>query len=199
MNNLLVEQLNEVGGGKHLRLRVSRDGVSLGAIFFSATAARCGIVPGSTIEVAFTPQINEFRGLRSVQLNVVDLRPDQGPAWQVYEHYAAGGSLTAAQAERLLPTRNDFAVLWRYLAASIRDGQFACERLSLAGLMTELTGKQWDCARVQICLDVFRERKLLSFSVACERLTVYISETQDKVDLEQSPIMIDLRQQKGAL
>ena len=199
MEGLLVEQLSEVGGGKHLRLRLSRDGVSLGAIFFSATASRCGITPGSVVEAAFTPQINEFRGMRSVQLNIVDLRPDQGNSWQSYERYMAGRSLTAEETAMLLPERNDFAQLWRYLSAGLCDGCFAAERLSLAKTMTERTGTLWTPARVQICLDVFRERKLLFFTCTGEQLMLCVPETTEKVDLEQSPIMIDLRNRKGAL
>ena len=199
MDGLVVEQLSEVGGGKHLRLRLGRDGVSLGSIFFSATAARCGIRQGDTVEAAFTPQINEFRGMRSVQLNIVDLRRDHGSRWQTYERHAAGRTLTAHEAESLLPARNDFALLWRYLTANMKDGQFTEDRLDLAKIMTDLSRESWDPARLQICLDVFRERGLLSFAGVSERLTVYMREPGSKVDLEQSPIMIGLRQQKGAL
>ncbi len=39
------------------------------------TAAQLGVSPGCRVDVAFYPQINEFRGVRSVQLQVVDLRP----------------------------------------------------------------------------------------------------------------------------
>ena len=66
MDGLNVDLLSEVGGGKHLRLRLSRDGMSFGAIFFSTTALRCGIAQGDQVEIAFTPQINEYRGIRSV-------------------------------------------------------------------------------------------------------------------------------------
>ena len=199
MDGLTVDQLSEVGGGKHLRLRLSRDGVSLGSIFFSATAARCGVSVGDLVEAAFTPQINEFRGMRSVQLNMVDLRPDQGSAWRAYERHAADLPLTAADRETLLPTRNDFAALWRYLTADAKEGYLTLARTQLAGIMQSLTGGLWNTARVQICLDVFRERGLLTFSGACEKLTIRLAEPCGKVDLEQSPVMIKLRQQEGAI
>ena len=73
MDGLRVEQLSEVGGGKHLKLRLSRGGKLLNGIFFSMTARRAAIALGDVVEVAFTPQINEFRGVRSVQLNLVDI------------------------------------------------------------------------------------------------------------------------------
>lgn len=198
MDGLTVDQCSEVGGGKHLRLRLSRDGVSLGAIFFSATAARCGIAVGDTVEVAFTPQINEFRSMRSVQLNVVDLRPDQGAAWHIYERHAAGLPLDREQATALIPKRSDFAALWRYLQNSMQNGEISVDRAMLARRMAELTGSPWDTARVQLCLDVFRERGILCFAGVCEKLTIRPAAPCGKVDLEQSPIMIKLRQQEGA-
>lgn len=75
MDGLRVEQLSEVGGGKHLKLRLSRSGKTLGGIFFSTTACRAAIAPGDLVEAAFTPQVNEFRGMRTVQLNLTDIRP----------------------------------------------------------------------------------------------------------------------------
>ena len=198
MSGLTVDQLSEVGGGKHLRLRLSRDGVSLGAIFFSATAARCGISQGDVVEAAFTPQINDFRGVRSVQLNLVDLRPQQSPDWHAYEKYAAGKELSREQAAMLLPQRSDFAMLWRYLTANQADGQLCAHRAALAEALGGLTGTPWTPARVQLCLDVLRERGLLTFSGVCDTLQIFVAQTSGKVDLEQSPIMITLKQQKGA-
>jgi len=197
MNDLLVTQLSEVGGGKHLRLSLSRDGMEVGAIFFSATAAKCKISLMDHVEAAFTPQINEFRGNRSVQLNLVDIRPDQGERWRVYERHAAEQELSAYEAEHLLPNRGDFAVLWRYLTAGARDGRLEEERSVLAKKLENISGTGWDATRVQICLDVLRERKLLSFSGTGADLRIVLRENAPKVDLEQSPIIITLKKQKG--
>ncbi|MFQ7453134.1 MAG: hypothetical protein ACLRNQ_18980 [Flavonifractor plautii] len=82
----LVSAVNEVGGGRHLKLKLTASGRSFDAIFFSATAEEAGVGPGDRVDVAFTPQINEYRGWRSVQLQLCDLRP----------------ALTRAQAERAL-------------------------------------------------------------------------------------------------
>lgn len=60
------------GTGVHTKLRVSKNGETFDGIFFSHAA---GDLPprGSRVDIAFEPQINEFRGRRSVQLLVVDL------------------------------------------------------------------------------------------------------------------------------
>jgi single-stranded-DNA-specific exonuclease len=73
-----VELLSPVGGGKHTRLRIEKDRVSLDCIFFAAEADSLDISEGSRVDVSFAPQLNEFRGRRSVQLHVIDIRPHDG-------------------------------------------------------------------------------------------------------------------------
>lgn len=76
----------QVGRGRHLKLRLEARGVPLDAIFFSADGGELGLTAGCRVDVAFYPQINEFRGLRSVQLQVVDLRRamTRGPVGAVH-------------------------------------------------------------------------------------------------------------------
>ncbi|MDR2501961.1 MAG: DHH family phosphoesterase, partial [Oscillospiraceae bacterium] len=66
--------ISGVGGGKHTRMRIEKCGRALDCIFFAAETASLGIAEGDMIDVAFEPQINEFRGRKSVQLHVIDVR-----------------------------------------------------------------------------------------------------------------------------
>ena len=50
------------GGGRHLRLHFAKGGYNYAGIFFSCTPAELGVRIGQWADVAFTPQINEFRG-----------------------------------------------------------------------------------------------------------------------------------------
>ncbi|MDR0838237.1 MAG: single-stranded-DNA-specific exonuclease RecJ [Oscillospiraceae bacterium] len=70
-----VALLSPVGGGKHTRLRIEKDRTSLDCIFFGAEADGLGICEGASVDIVFEPQVNEFRGRRSVQLHVMDIRP----------------------------------------------------------------------------------------------------------------------------
>lgn len=203
MDGLHVDLLSEVGGGKHLRLRLSRDGMSFGAIFFSTTALRSGIAQGDRVEVAFTPRINEFRGVRSVQLNLVDIRPD-GPSRDsyhaqrgIYERFQAGQTVTAMEAASLLPERREFAAVWRYLAANVREQQLLEDFGCLSRKIARMSGQPCSPGRLRICLDVFRERGLLHFDSSHGRVHIILTDGHGKVDLEQSPIMMKLKQQKG--
>ena len=130
MDGVTVEQLSEVGGGKHLRLRLLKRGVHLNAIFFSATILKSGVTAGDQVELAFTPQINEYRGTCSVQLNLVDLRPDSATRLRssqdkaLYESLCIGQALSKQQAEAMLPVRQEFVAVWKYLTANAVAGGF---------------------------------------------------------------------------
>ena len=205
MDGLNVDLLSEVGGGKHLRLRLSRDGMSFGAIFFSTTALRCGIAQGDQVEIAFTPQINEYRGIRSVQLNLVDIRPDKasrehfGSDLQLYERFARSQLLASWEAAMLLPARSDFTAVWRYIAANTQNRQLVEELGCLSRKIARFSGMPCSPGRLRVCLDVFRERGLLSFESSHGQVHILLSEPTAKVDLDRSPIIIKLKQQKGGV
>ncbi|MFR0733955.1 MAG: hypothetical protein ACLSHU_06965 [Oscillospiraceae bacterium] len=75
LERLQIERLTPVGGGRHLRLRLRQGRFGVNAICFSATAESLDISQGELVDLACTLQINEFRGVRSVQVNLLDVRP----------------------------------------------------------------------------------------------------------------------------
>ena len=204
VEDVLVTQLSEVGGGKHLRLGLRcKNGQNLAAIFFSQTAVRSGVAVGDTVDVAFTPQINEFRGSRSVQLNVVDLRlsrslRDEAELQrELYRRFTRREALRPEDAARLLPNRGEFVAVWRYLIANSRDARlqedFPCMSRkiirSVAGTLT--------LGKTRICLDVFAEQGLIELQTSRRCCQIRITTDGSKVDLDQSEIVKALRAAKA--
>jgi len=73
----VLSSTQSIGAGKHSRLVVEKSGKSLDCIFFSVPVDNLGVREGRLVDVAFEPQINEFRGRSSVQLQLVDIRASQ--------------------------------------------------------------------------------------------------------------------------
>lgn len=74
---LLDAQLLEavpIGGGKHVRLKIEKFGQSFDCVWFSHSINELGLSPMDRVDVAFYPQVSEFRGRRNVQLVLQDLR-----------------------------------------------------------------------------------------------------------------------------
>lgn len=86
--------MSDVGGGRHLKMRASRDGRTVDMIFFSMTRAKSGLNVGDRADVAFYPQINDYRGPGRWQLHLVDLRPSytasQVSEQALYRKFAGG-------------------------------------------------------------------------------------------------------------
>ena len=202
MDGLRIDQLAEVGGGKHLRLRLSRDGHALSAIFFSTTAVRASVAPGDAVEIAFTPQINEFRGNRSVQLNLVDIRPSRthrqlcASDHRLYEQHLRG-KLRPEEAGDLLPMRSEFVALWRYLMSHNNAGVLLDTCDCLSRKVSRYAGLPCRPGHTKICLDVFHELGLLALSEHQFMLHITLTSNGSKVDLDQSVIIRRLKKQKA--
>jgi single-stranded-DNA-specific exonuclease len=69
-----LNYMNPVGGGQHTRMRVTRFSESFDCIFFSAPMDSLEVSPGDTVDLAFELYINNFRGRRSVQFVITDIR-----------------------------------------------------------------------------------------------------------------------------
>ena len=198
LNGAQIHSMTQVGRGRHLKMRLESRGHYLDAIFFSVDGTQLGLSPGGRIDVAFYPQINEFRGVRNVQLQVVDLRcaPSRAQLEQsIYDKYRQGLSLTPQEAEFLLPARREFVDLWRWL-----------ERQSVAGRLVEDTpsriarsvcrcsgARQEVPVRTMLCLDVMEERGLISLNRCTDRVQITVHHLEHKVDLDASHILIKLR------
>ena len=70
----VVDAVQPVGQGKHLKLRLSKGMYRFDAIFFSVSEEACGITAGNRVDVAFYLQANSFRGSTTLQLQLIDIR-----------------------------------------------------------------------------------------------------------------------------
>ena len=196
----LITALSEVGGGRHLKLKLTSGGRSFDAIFFSATGAEMGVTQGDRVDVAFTPQINEYRGWRSVQLQVCDLRPALTRAQAeraLFEKFRRGEPLTRREAAALLPSREEFVVLWRYLKG--HAGQSPLEETAhrLARNIARSAGRRETVMRTLVCLEVFDERGLIQLEHTTDHLHIALRSVEGKVNLDESWILRRLRGMSG--
>jgi single-stranded-DNA-specific exonuclease len=203
MRSLRVEELADIGGGKHLRLRLSRDRQTFQAIFFSTNARRAAVAKGDLVEIAFTPQVNEFRGQRSVQLNLVDIRPDssvrdvQSREAALYRRHLDGSPISQEEAAELLPARQEFVAVWRYLVAHAENNCVAEDLGCLSRKISRCAGLPCSTLRTRICLDVFNEQGLLQLELRPKSIRITLSAEGKKADLSRSGILTHLEQLKA--
>lgn len=191
MHRLRVERLSQVGGGKHMRLYLSDGRHGFHAIFFSSSPKKAGITEGDLVDVAFHPQINEYRNTRSVQMNIVDIRPSckANCSWESASYHALKeGRLTPSDSEKLLPSRELLALIWRYLAKFGQEDLHE-DPLCLCRKIVRWSDRDLSLGQLMTCLDIFCDVGLLETHLHTKYITVHLLPCQHKRDLNESLTM----------
>lgn len=199
----MVDSVQPVGQGRHLKLHLSKGPCRFDAIFFSVTEAECGISAGSRVDVAFHLQANTFRGNTTLQLQLIDIRPSLTPSrhqaedLSLVERMMAGSSLSAQEISRLQTTRGQLIPYWRVLERHLRAGKLEVDRLpflrQLAQEAAAECGGSENFLRAALALEIFRERGLMSMTVQEDQLTLHLNPIQGKVDLAACPYLRQLQ------
>jgi single-stranded-DNA-specific exonuclease len=177
-----------VGSGRHMRLRLRRGRSGFNAIYFSASPESASIALGDLVDIAFVPQINEFRGERTVQMNVLDIRPScAAQASPEMSHYQAlqQGRLTPETAAVLYPSRSMLATVWRYLA-SVPTPRIQEAPICLCRKIVRWSGAPLSLGQLMTCLDVFRDVGLLQTHRHHKYLILTLTPGSEKADLTES-------------
>lgn len=187
-----LERAQNVGQNRHLKLRLSKGSAQFDGIFFSAVAQSCGVEAGSRVDAAFYLQVNEFRGSRSVQLQMVDIRPSlccsarEEESLRLVERCLAREDLKHKEAQRLLPSREQHVRAWRALQYLIPADGITTPYLPLLRRLASAIGGTEPFGRAAICLEVFRERSLLSLQRRGDEVRLKLQGQEKKVSLEHS-------------
>ena len=191
MEKLVVDRLSLVGNNRHLRLRLRHGHHMLGAICFCATTDTFPIQAGDVVDVAFQPQVNEFRGVRSAQLNILDIRPhceaececDAAPYRRMRSHTASSEELAT-----LLPDRSLLAAVWKYLA-STGSNIIQESSMCLCRKIVRRSGLSMSLSQMLVCLDIFADVELLAVERQHKNLIITLAAPGQKADLSSSRTM----------
>lgn len=182
-----------VGQNRHLKLRLCRGISSFDGIFFSTVLEDCSVEEGDRVDAAFYLQVNEFRGNRSVQLQLVDIRPSQQPsareldALKLVDRAIRGEPISPKDARRLLPARDQYVTAWRVLEQFLPTQKTVTTPfLPLLRSISARVGRAEPFLCGTLCLVVFAERGLLEIQHDDEVITLRRCDDGKKVNLEDS-------------
>lgn len=174
-----------VGNEKqHLKFGVEFDGRRFDGIFFSHTKEDLGVQAGDLIDLAFTPQINEYMGTVSVQLSASAMRPhfSQPLCRRILD---GDGSVLWAAAS-YTPERSDFVRLWKSFDTEML--RWSCFEELLSRCPPEMPPE-----RFCLCLAVFSQAGLLNTEVG-HGYRITAAHQEGKANLEATEIMRILRE-----
>lgn len=182
-----------ISGGKHLKLQLEKDGVSMQAVMFNADYDCFNLSVGEYADLLFNVDINEYNGVRSVQLIVREMRANLEfvssleASAKRYEEVSAGASF--AKSENLIPTREDFKQIYLFFKRmEVTKQERVPERQLLAILGAE--NPKMSLALLRLMVDVLNEMGLCRIERSPGNLlTVEVVHSSAKVNLEDSAIL----------
>lgn len=204
VRGVTVNAISPVSEGKHTRLLLGDGHTELVGMFFSASPTSLGLSVGDTADVMFNPDVNEWLGRRSVQLIIKDIRKsgtkkgssDDDRAYFTY--IWSGGTFRAE--DRVLPSREDFALVYRYLFSAARGG---CVTMTHRELLSKLPhnaeAEAIGYVKLKVIIKVLTELNIVGIEEPSEEVYTFRLRYQTgKTDLERSGLLRRLRaQQRG--
>lgn len=189
-----VLNIRPMGGGKHVRLQVEKDGVSVSAVWFGKAVSELPFSDGELADFLFEINLNEYNGVFSLQMLLRDAIPAESDREkfqaekQRYEEIEAGGTFTSE--ERIFPDRSDVALVYQLLRRETRMGHTGFFARRLLGALVRENGNVFPYAKMRIVLRVLQELKLCDYAEPIKDYFVFdFCDRPEKTDLEQSAVL----------
>lgn len=187
MTDALLERVTPIGAGKHLRLNIKKCGRSFECVYFSMTEGALGVSGGDRIDIAFYPQINDFRSRKSVQLLVTDVRAADMSL--LCRRILRPGASQPWGVAAFCPERRDFVRTWRLLEG------LGGELTGTVRAVMALAPDDMPAPRFCICLRTMADGGLLRLeeSEDDEVAVTALGQGVGRVDLEAVPYLSRIR------
>ncbi|MDO4742449.1 MAG: single-stranded-DNA-specific exonuclease RecJ [bacterium] len=192
--NVKIEAINPIGENKHLKIKFSRDGTYFYALMFRCTREQWDYPVGETVDLAVTIDINSFNNTESVSVTIKDVRKS-GIDWSEFEqqlnryNQVCAGKITAESVDKLIPTRRETAILFRYLA--VCGGRVSVDR-AVNALNNELC-----VGKLLISADILTELGILKKKMIDSVLYLELNHITQKADFDSSLLLKRLNEVKG--
>ncbi|MBQ8392553.1 MAG: single-stranded-DNA-specific exonuclease RecJ [Clostridia bacterium] len=199
MKDATIEDIIPVGMNRHLKLTVSKNGVRFTAMQFSVSSNEFGFEIGDEVDIAFNLEINEFMNMRTVQLNVKDIKNAEGPAKNQrageLEYSKIWNGEYIGDVDIAVPSREEFACVYNTILKSAREGISGFSYLRLHKLINgKKQGVRITYAKIKIIIKVFRELNIVNIEETDEYSFQYrITYTKTKTSLDKSNILKRLK------
>ena len=191
--NMTLRDIREIGGGKHLRLTLSRGDSTVYALRFSTTLAEFPYAAGDMVDLAVTLDINTYNNNESLSIFIRDMRfadreeDEMLRSKECFERFCRGESISVQEASSLLPDRSEFAVVYRFLRA---NGGYRYPFDSLLYRIDSDIGY----GKLRVILECMNELRLIEIDEGMYDFTIKMCEVGAKVDLDTSVIITKLRE-----
>ena len=185
-----LERIEAVGGGKHLRLTLSRDGAQITAMRFSEETTLFPFAVGDVVNLAVMLDKNEFRGVVSVSVIVKDIRFADTVQEEMLSARATYDAVLRREIRVPMPTREQTAAVYRFIRQRPFNGTVDVLRHRLAA--TDMTYLD-----IYLSLQLLWEAALIEWKHRGNTEVIAVNESAQRADLSQTATARFLNGEEG--
>ena len=200
LKNVVMGSVIPLGADKHVKFKVTRNGVAFEAIYFSISSKEFRYIEGDEIDVAFNLGVNEFQNASTLQLLIRDVhysnRVNKAIADSIARYAEIKGDVSHPIPESLIPKKEDFQKVYGYFRKEITNimEMSSCGTLSYYATIISQSGVVIDVCKLRLILDIFEESGLLSYEAVGNSITAFVMlDGASKVDLDNSELLTRLK------
>ena len=190
--NMTLINIIPLSNNKHLKLVFSRNNTTVNVMKFFTSTEELPYKIGDTLDLAVTLDTNEYNGNISVSVIAkaikasADNADDILKSLRIFEKFCNGESLSAEDIRSILPDRNDFALLYRFLKSN-NGYDFPFETL-----VYKLDNKL-SFGKIRVILEAMSELGLIEICEGLKESHIKLVEVTGKVDLDSARIISKLK------
>lgn len=188
--NMTVTDIQSIGNGKHLRVVLERNGVSLQTVKFRTVQAEFPFVRGDVVDAAVGLEPNEYLGQIRVSILLKNIKLHDMVEDDLFSSMRDFSLLMRGRSDGfdpslLIPQRETTAAVYRFIRSVGRwnyDTETLCHRLDL-----------WaeDYGQVAVAIESMLEMGVLRRDA---NLGLSVPKTSEKVNLQDAPVLRRLRE-----
>lgn len=200
IKNAYVKRISHIGGGRHSRLLLEKDGTVLTALYFGVGEGQLGFGEGETIDVLFNIDINEYKNVRSIQMIIQDIKLTAEYITQFNKHkkrfseiYSGGKYLLS---ENVIPDREDCARVYKSLRYEYRNGTSVLDHKTILKFVNHGNLPLINYIKLKYILKIFNELNICNIEeLDTDIYRFEVLFNSSKTNIEKSSILKKLRSQ----
>ena len=187
--NMTIDNIIPVGGGKHLKIILKRDNSVVTAMRFGVSLEQFPYQIGDEVDIAVNLDTNNYNDKIYLSVVIKEIKYSNVDYNKIllyrnmYDKFITGAKLTKEKLVEMLPARDDFAKVYRYLN-SVKIFNFPLEIL-----LNKIDDSSINYAKLLIILEAMKELNLIEYNNKALSVNIKMLIVSGKTDLNSANII----------
>lgn len=192
--NLRIKNITPLSNNKHIKITFISGNNYIQALKFYCSTSDFPYKTGDVVDIAVTLDVNTYKNNETLSVIIKDIKYSGADyskyieSLRVFERFCSGEQLSKSELESIIPDRNDFAAVYRYLKQENNT-----ENISLDIILNKLSDSL-TYGKLKVILEAMNDLSLIALYEDMYTTRIKILEVNNKVNLEDASIIKALKE-----